>query len=106
MPEEGTIRLQIKVQYIKELALFVERIEEVLRDQKSSGSSEAEEDIPIVEPKTILPLLLTLKSNKNEGNPLTLNPSIVLLSPLQSRLKQAVEQGEDMQRYVLQCPVF
>ena len=54
----------------------------------------------------MLPPPVALKGNRNEGRPLTLNPSATLLSPLQAGLKQAVERGEDIQGYALQCPVF
>jgi hypothetical protein len=91
----------------KELALLVERFEQVLREQKSSESSDSKDDAPIVVPKMkILPPPVTLKGNRNEGRPLTLNPSVTLLSPLQAGLKQAVKRGEDIQGYALQCPVF
>lgn len=52
------------------------------------------------------PLPVTLKSNRNEGKRLTLNPSIILLSHLQAEIKQGIEQVEAIQGYALQCPVF
>lgn len=53
-----------------------------------------------------MPTLGTLKSSRNEGKPRPLNASVTLLSPVQAALKQAVEQGEDVQGYAFQCPGF
>ena len=90
-----------------ELAQLVERLEQVFREWKNSSSSDSDADMPIVAPKIkTLPPPVTLKTSMNEGKPLTLNPSVTRLSPLQAELKQAVERGEDIQGYVFQCLVF
>lgn len=91
----------------KKMKQHIEKFEQILREQKSSSSSDSEENIPIAVPKVkILPPPVTSKSNRNEGKSLTLNANVTLLSPLQAGLKQAIEQGERHTGYVLQGPVF
>lgn len=103
--EQPKIAQRQKKMKQKELAQLIERLEQVFKEPKSSESSDSEEEAPMAVPKTkISPPSVTLKVNK--GRPLTFNPSVSLLSPLQAGLKQAAEQGEDIQGYVLQCPVF